>query len=767
MKRAHAYLLAFALQLALAPWFVHDWDGFVFLESAQDLLSGVTPYERAQEARPYVFLEDSWPPVNSWWAYPPLELLLIAPAVGLAKLASADPAVARLGLKLPFVLGNLALAYVGGRLVAALASERAAERRVRAERLLLFNPFLVFIAAVWGMFDATMMALLLLSVLLLHERRHSWGGVAFGLAALVKVFPLFVSPVYMLYVAHRDGWPKAARFVAAAVATASAVCLPFFLRDPAGFLHQTVGMHFLRSPQGFALVSFPLQLQNVNNLLGTSIPIAPLSVVMAVSGTLLIVAMGILLVAHARTGSTRALLGATLVTFLVVLLVNKVVNEQYLVMPIALLAVVVALDDRDDLARRALRAFTWGGLVSSLLIGLHFLTFVPADVAARWIPARPDETVQAIADRTDLPVLVVFSIPHALAIACLVPALVFALRYVLPVGRAALRDVARAAHGRIARIAPPRVSRALAVAIVAFALVAPPVASGVLALPHDEAPRAALSERGLVLARYDLAIANPSHDPDVRDGFWSRGPYPRPADGFYAATTGKVERDLATLRDAGVDVVLVSYSAGNRLRLETFLDAADDAGLRAAPVLDVSAPRHCPDSQRLPPSEVGARAVELAAECARRALAPFAGHPAAFRVGGENVLVLLNATSLALADLPDAFLVAGLQDADAPRWADAAFVMPPMEGPLDDFRSATATLARRSTLPVASAFDSTWSIPPSAYETTWADAHALGAAWVVVPWNLHRDGGALEPLYGGDDALIAATRAHAARLQTL
>lgn len=760
------YALSFALQLLIAPWLIHDWDGFVLIRSAQDFLGGITPYHVSEAAPPHIFLDDQWPPVNTWYAYPPLTLLLTAPFVGLAQLLTdGAPWALRLGLKLPMILGTLAVAYVAGRIVGELAG---IEKRRLAERLLLLNPFLIFLSAAWGMFDAIMMALLLASVLLLARRSHVGAGVAFGLAALVKVFPLFVAPLYALHVWRRDGLARASRFVGAAVATATAVALPFFLAAPAGFARQVLTMHWERGAQGFALVSFPLQLQNLNNLFGWSIPIAPRGIVLAASGMLLLV---VVLLLHARWHTARTsvdLLRLTSVVFIAVLLVNKVVNEQYFVMPIVLLTVLGLVGALPSLA--AARAYTWGAFVSSLLIGLHFVTFIPADLTGG-TTLRPDEAVQAAAWALDLPVLVVFSIPHAIAILVLVPALVHSVRIVAPELRDAARDVARWLAARLRPVSPRGAPRVAAFAVLAL-VAAPPITSGVLAAPEPMMPAPELPGAGILLARYDLAISNPSHDPEVRDGFWARGAYPETADGYYSATTEKVRADLATLRASGVDVVLVGYDGGNRLRLGTFLEAARESDLRAAPVIDLGALAHCPDSQRLRPSDVPALGpqrpatdahVHLATTCARAALEPFVAHSHAFRVDGRTVLWVRNATHMDAplrAALPEAWLVAALPPSAAtaiPPWADAAYVQAPAVETLEAFLAAP----RPPTAPrIAAAFPSTWTAP-DAHEATWAAAGRDGAEWVVVPWNNHREGGAIEPLARGDAHLRTAAAAAA------
>ena len=55
------------------------------------------------------------------------------------------------------------------------------------------------------MFDAWMIAFLLLSLLLVDRRREGLAGAAFGAATLVKLFPLFAAPALLFYVASLRG----------------------------------------------------------------------------------------------------------------------------------------------------------------------------------------------------------------------------------------------------------------------------------------------------------------------------------------------------------------------------------------------------------------------------------------------------------------------------------------------------------------------------------------------------------------------------------
>ena len=72
----------------------------------------------------------------------------------------------RISVTLPFILGNLLCAYLVYKLVAGVTSEDKANK---AEKIILYNPFLILITSVRGMFDIWMVDFLLLSLLFLRK----------------------------------------------------------------------------------------------------------------------------------------------------------------------------------------------------------------------------------------------------------------------------------------------------------------------------------------------------------------------------------------------------------------------------------------------------------------------------------------------------------------------------------------------------------------------------------------------------------------------
>lgn len=69
------YILVFAIaiivRVLVAIPLIHNWDGFVFSESAKNMLQGITPYETVEKNDPTIYPDSDRPMLQQWYAYPP------------------------------------------------------------------------------------------------------------------------------------------------------------------------------------------------------------------------------------------------------------------------------------------------------------------------------------------------------------------------------------------------------------------------------------------------------------------------------------------------------------------------------------------------------------------------------------------------------------------------------------------------------------------------------------------------------------------------
>ncbi|MDY6836290.1 MAG: glycosyltransferase 87 family protein [Chloroflexota bacterium] len=373
------------IQVVLAGFFIHPWDGFVFLESTQQFLQGTTPYQVAMEELPSTSVFG----MEAWYAYPPLPVLIFATTFApYFFLFGNNLILERVFLKLSFIIGNLLCAFLVYRLVES--SDRA-ELASKAEKVILYNPFLIFIAAVWGMFDVWMVNFLLLSIIRLRQHRLLRAGGYLGLSVLVKPIALIFLPVFLIYI-----WNKTGRIVKAlSFATISAlvfciISIPFFASSPDGFIQQVTGIHAARPPGGTA----PLALLYLGGLVGGLRDFGffhlPLTVISTISvvllGSSILLLLGYLYLR--REKQEREFLASLLVVMIFFTLFNKVVNPQYFVTPIVLGTLLMFSYDKYDVLRTSDISRYCGFLVIPLTLsqvfeGRHFLLFIPPDIAMR------------------------------------------------------------------------------------------------------------------------------------------------------------------------------------------------------------------------------------------------------------------------------------------------------------------------------------------------------------------------------------------------
>ncbi len=103
------YSLALIIRLFFAIPFIHDWDGFVFSESAKNFLKGETPYMTVLKNDPSIYPDSDKLMEQQWYAYPPLPLLMFTTPLVIPTVfnISLSPIAQTLLVKSPFILGDL------------------------------------------------------------------------------------------------------------------------------------------------------------------------------------------------------------------------------------------------------------------------------------------------------------------------------------------------------------------------------------------------------------------------------------------------------------------------------------------------------------------------------------------------------------------------------------------------------------------------------------------------------------------------------------
>ncbi len=264
----HKLLAMLALGLAirelLAPWTGHPWDFEVFARVGYYVAHGSSPYVLLDPVQGITFAP--WGILTSV-GYPPPWPLICGLAYSLYaainQVITAPSLVYFFLLKQPAIFGDILCAVIASRLVGGKGSRGVL-------MFWLFNPLIIIISSVWGMFDSIVVLMCLLSLLWLFRNRSSASGAALGLGAALKIIPGLFAPILMLY--SKGKLRFAALFAAVG---GGAVLLPFLIFGwpPSGFLRAMASqaVNFRDTPSAGGLTVFSI-VEPINWLFPGAIP---------------------------------------------------------------------------------------------------------------------------------------------------------------------------------------------------------------------------------------------------------------------------------------------------------------------------------------------------------------------------------------------------------------------------------------------------------------------------------------------------------------
>jgi len=184
------------LRLFLAPFLSHPFDMRIFMAVGAAVAKGMTPYGQyvLQDifvAAPHLHLYGTFPGIG----YPPLWGLVMGEMYQVSSfLAPNNLYVYVLALKIPVILGELALAVLVYNIFKAQTSEKIATATFL---LFIFCPFIISVGTIWGMFDVVALVFALLSAYILPK---DWklSSLFLAMSSTLKVFPIILAPLYSI-----------------------------------------------------------------------------------------------------------------------------------------------------------------------------------------------------------------------------------------------------------------------------------------------------------------------------------------------------------------------------------------------------------------------------------------------------------------------------------------------------------------------------------------------------------------------------------------
>lgn len=167
---------------------------------------------------------------SGWSDYPPGYMYILAAMTGVARLFGLQYNTLPYAfiIKLPAILCDLAAAFI----IYKLAEKRLPKKGLYLiTAFIAFNPVMAFISGGWAQIDQVLTVLLLVSMLLMCDKKVVWAGLVFGVAILMKPQALMAGPLfavaYLMYVIDsKDPFKAVGKSILAVLAAVAAIIVP-------------------------------------------------------------------------------------------------------------------------------------------------------------------------------------------------------------------------------------------------------------------------------------------------------------------------------------------------------------------------------------------------------------------------------------------------------------------------------------------------------------------------------------------------------------
>ena len=145
-------------------------------------------------------------------------------------------------LKLPMILADLGTFLLISKFT----------RKLLYGALFFFNPFIIYLSAVWGMYDSIMILPLVYGMILLSQNDERRATIFFGLSGLAKLFGFIPFGMMLLYGVSGRKWRWIAFELGVLALLAAAMFAPFASLNPqifvVGLFFRVIGMGGVRFP---------------------------------------------------------------------------------------------------------------------------------------------------------------------------------------------------------------------------------------------------------------------------------------------------------------------------------------------------------------------------------------------------------------------------------------------------------------------------------------------------------------------------------------
>jgi Gpi18-like mannosyltransferase len=241
-----------AIRLAIAPFFAHPYDVYVWYVSGESLLNGTTPVWSFLTPYSYSYFLFAFPAAIAFRALSAIfgsHTILISslpPQLNPGafwNITLVPGPLFDLLVKLPLIASDTLVAVLLYRMVLRhLGDENLA---LSAATAWFLNPLVIWVSSGWGMFDTLPALFTVISLYFVLEKRFAYSGLAIVIAIALK-FYAGVLVIPLLIIARKEGGDNGLRRILVSIVLSSTVLfLPFADRFSGGFAAVVAGTSYL------------------------------------------------------------------------------------------------------------------------------------------------------------------------------------------------------------------------------------------------------------------------------------------------------------------------------------------------------------------------------------------------------------------------------------------------------------------------------------------------------------------------------------------
>ncbi len=244
-KRYVLSIASFTLQSIIGLFMGHHFDMQIFYVAGNAVSNGFAPYGIFYPS--LIFNSPNFFERISGIGYPPPWGFFL----GLVYMFVYEPTkniyAYNLAIKIPSILSNIALAFIGERIAIQEGLRKTTTSRIFL--FFLFNPLLIYISAIWGQFDSLVILTCIMGLVFLTNEKIILSSLLFAVSVSLKIIPFVLLPAMLLFIKRNYGLKQISKFILPfSIFSLILTYIPFVIFNwDFNIIRENLDVHFIRA----------------------------------------------------------------------------------------------------------------------------------------------------------------------------------------------------------------------------------------------------------------------------------------------------------------------------------------------------------------------------------------------------------------------------------------------------------------------------------------------------------------------------------------